>query len=173
MSSVKLFIKIIICSSFYHQNYHYHHISRRTSIARHAYIALYRPPEASVWKLFASTENARYYLGHSSTLLVEVVRFVCWFEVTIRELFDICLFVKNNLKTYQVFDRLIGHQPIATAPALGARAPIEEHVLLTRVAVVVAVHQRWLLPYPHQILYQTLYIKHIQLPSQNKDPAIV
>lgn len=136
MSSVKLFI-------FYHQNYHYHQVVGILLVDISPYIGLpHRPPLASFWKLFASTENARYYLGHS---------FTCWWKsyasfANLRSLFESFLisvcFVKNNLKTYQVFDRLIGHQPIATAPALGARAPIEEHVLLTRVAVVVAVHQR-------------------------------
>lgn len=58
--------------------------------------------------------------------------------------------------THEVFDRLVLHQPVVAAPALCGRAAVEEHVLLARVPVVVAVHQRRLLPHAHQVLYQTL-----------------
>lgn len=58
--------------------------------------------------------------------------------------------------THEILDRFVLHEPVVAAPALGGGAAVEEHVLLARVAVVVAVHQRRLLPHAHQIFYQTL-----------------
>lgn len=61
--------------------------------------------------------------------------------------------------THEVFDGLVGREAVGVRPALGASAPVEENILLARVTMVVAKHQRRFLPNSHQIFYKALRIK--------------